>query len=92
MFMKRIANIVIICCYIFFFVTRCTEKKQNQLFSFLSSDITGIVFNNTIDETKLPGDALNEFAYMGGGVGVIDVNNDGLKDLFFCGNQVRRGV
>jgi len=86
--MKRIANIVIICCYIFFFATGCTEKKQNQLFSFLSSDITGIVFNNTIDETKLPGDALNEFAYMGGGVGVIDVNNDGLKDLFFCGNQV----
>src|SRR5690242_15110306 len=88
MFMKRIANIVIICCYIFFFATGCTEKKQNQLFSFLSSDITGIVFNNTIDETKLSGDALNEFAYMGGGVGVIDVNNDGLKNLFFCGNQV----
>ena len=54
----------------------------------MPSSETGIKFNNDIDETKLPGDALNEFAYMGGGVGVIDVNNDGLKDLFFCGNQV----
>jgi hypothetical protein len=88
MFMKRIANIVIICCYIFFFATACKEKNQTQLFSFLSSTETGITFNNTIDEIKLPGDALNEFAYMGGGVGIIDVNNDGLKDLFFCGNQV----
>ena len=54
----------------------------------MSSNETGIKFSNDIDETKMPGDALNEFAYMGGGVGVIDVNNDGLKDLFFCGNQV----
>jgi len=54
----------------------------------LSADETGIKFSNVIDETKLPGDALNEFAYMGGGVGVIDVNKDGLQDLFFTGNQV----
>ena len=72
----------------FFFAIGCKEKNKNQLFTFLSSNQTGISFNNTIDETKMPGDALNEFAYMGGGVGVIDVNNDGLKDLFFCGNQV----
>ena len=72
----------------FFFAIGCKEKNKNRLFTFLSSNQTGISFNNTIDETKMPGDALNEFAYMGGGVGVIDVNNDGLKDLFFCGNQV----
>ncbi len=58
------------------------------MFTPLSSSETGITFSNSIDETKMPGDALNEFAYMGGGFGVIDVNNDGLKDLFFCGNQV----
>ena len=66
----------------------CKEKLQNPQFISLSAQETGISFNNTIDETKMPGDALNEFAYMGGGVGVIDVNNDGLKDLFFGGNQV----
>ena len=58
------------------------------MFTSLSSNETGIKFSNDIDETKMPGDALNEFAYMGGGVGIIDVNNDGLKDIFFCGNQV----
>jgi len=66
----------------------CKNNPKNQLFTSLSSKETGIDFSNDIDETKMPGDALNEFAYMGGGVGIIDVNNDGLKDIFFCGNQV----
>jgi len=77
----------ITCCF-FCIVFSCKERNQNQLFTFLSSSETGIKFSNDIDETKMPGDALNEFTYMGGGVGVVDVNNDGLKDLFFCGNQV----
>ena len=71
-----------------FFVGGCKEKKQNQLFTSLSSKESGIDFSNNIDETKLKGGALNEFGYMGGGVGILDVNNDGLKDIFFCGNQV----
>jgi len=58
------------------------------MFTALQSSESGITFNNTIDESKMPGEALNEFAYMGGGVGIIDINNDGLKDIFFCGNQV----
>src|SRR6185437_10265367 len=71
-----------------FFVGGCKEKKQNQLFTSLSSKESGIDFSNNIDETKLKGGALKEFGYMGGGVGILDVNNDGLKDIFFCGNQV----
>ena len=66
----------------------CRSKESQHLFTALSSKESGITFSNTIDETTLPGDALNEFAYMGGGVGVLDINNDGLKDLFFGGNQV----
>ena len=85
---KKIAYILLISACICTIESGCKEKNQHQLFTSLSSGETGITFNNIIDEAKLPGDALNEFAYMGGGVGVMDVNNDGLKDLFFCGNQV----
>ena len=73
---------------LFFFACGCKEKTQNQLFTSLSPKETGIDFSNDIDETKLKGGALNEFGYMGGGVGILDVNNDGQKDIFFCGNQV----
>lgn len=79
---------IIVCLVIGCIAFSCKEKKQRELFTFLSSTQSGITFSNNIDETKIAGEALNEFAYMGGGVGVLDVNNDGLKDLFFCGNQV----
>jgi len=82
-------NLIYLFVYcICFFACGCKEKKQNQLFTSLSPKETGIDFSNNIDETKLKGGALNEFGYMGGGVGILDVNNDGLKDIFFCGNQV----
>ena len=77
-----------IICGIVFAAGGCANKIENRLFTFLPSKETGVHFINSIDETKMPGDALNEFAYMGGGVGIMDVNNDGLKDIFFCGNQV----
>ena len=81
---NNIICFLMICCI----ALGCKEKNQNQLFTSLPSNQTGITFSNNIDEAKLYHGAMNEFGYMGGGVGVIDVNNDGLKDLFFCGNQV----
>jgi len=29
-----------------------------------------------------------DYFYNGAGVGIADLNNDGLNDVFFCGNQV----
>ncbi len=59
---------------ILFYITCCIcciaisskEKNQKQLFTFLSSNEARIQFSNDIDETKLPGNALNQFAYMDG--------------------------
>ncbi len=70
-------------------IASCNKKVPNEkYFTALSAAETGIKFNNTIDEAKFGKETMNEFGYMGGGVGIGDFNNDGLKDIFFCGNQV----
>jgi|WetSurMetagenome_2_1015567.scaffolds.fasta_scaffold01528_3 enediyne biosynthesis protein E4 len=67
----------------------CTEHTK---FEIVPSDKTGVTFNNKITET----DSLNimkyEHVYNGAGVGVADLNNDGLQDLIFAGNQVSTRV
>ncbi len=67
-------------------LTACNSKKT--LFEKLSSSHTNITFNNKISIS----DSLNvlkfEYIYNGAGVGIGDVNGDGLSDVFFAGNQV----
>jgi hypothetical protein len=63
----------------------CSESPKFQL---LSSKQTGITFNNTITETDSFNIMKYEYIYNGAGVGVADLNNDGLQDLIFAGNQV----
>lgn len=63
----------------------CSDKTRFEL---LESDQTGITFINTVNES----DSLNvinfEYIYNGAGVGIVDLNNDGLQDIIFTGNQV----
>jgi len=63
----------------------CNEPTRFQL---LSSGKTGIDFENIVTES----DNLNilsfENIYNGAGVGIGDLNNDGLQDIIFAGNQV----
>ena len=58
-------------------------------FEVLTASRTGLQFANTLQPTA----QFNMFNYMyfynGSGVGVADVNNDGLPDVFFAGNQQR---
>jgi enediyne biosynthesis protein E4 len=62
----------------------CSKPKQT-LFELQKN--CGIYFNNALQETK----DLTVFNYRnfynGGGVGTGDINNDGLVDVFFTGNQ-----
>ncbi|WP_289063452.1 VCBS repeat-containing protein [uncultured Zobellia sp.] len=76
---------------ILLFLVNCTKepnKVETKLFTVLDSELSGLDFNNTLTEN----DSLNYFTYsylyMGGGVSAGDINNDGLVDLYFTGNQV----
>ncbi len=64
------------------------DKKQNTLFTELTSEQTGIDFKNQLTHTEDFNCYLYRNFYNGGGVGLGDVNNDGLLDIFFCGNMV----
>jgi enediyne biosynthesis protein E4 len=69
----------------FFFTTNCKPKKAPVLFELLEN--TGINFTNTVTNSK----DMNIFTYRnfynGGGVGIGDINNDGLADVFFTSNM-----
>ena len=57
----------------------------------LSSKETGIDFFNTVTPNLETKENLFDYDYFynGSGVGIADINNDGLKDVFFTSNQTR---
>ncbi len=70
----------------------CTNTKdannEQKLFKALTATASGINFENKLTEN----DSVNYFnymyIYMGGGVAIGDLNNDGLPDIYFTGNMV----
>ncbi len=69
-----------------------TEQKNLDptVFKKIESSSSNLHFSNTIKEDIATRDNLFDYDYFynGAGVGLVDINNDGLLDVFFVGNQV----
>ncbi|MEM9847311.1 MAG: VCBS repeat-containing protein, partial [Bacteroidota bacterium] len=87
--------------FIFSLIIACkTGEQTNQAttpeptvapkFQQIEAAQSGITFSNTITPNVATKENLFDFDffYNGAGVGIADLNNDGLPDIFFCGNQV----
>jgi len=63
------------------FILSC-EPRSTQLFSKLDASHTGVDFKNKLTETHTYNYFTYPYMYLGGGVSIGDVNNDGLEDIF----------
>lgn len=87
LFLFRIFTVLSTCCF-YFSLYSCNSRKADALFQKLPSSASGIDFTNELTYS----DSLSvlEFEYMfnGAGVALLDINRDGLQDVFFSGNMV----
>lgn len=73
--------------FLFILFASC-EQEPTKLFSKLNVSETGVDFKNGLTETHKYNYFTWPYMYLGGGVSVGDINNDGLEDIFFTGNMV----
>lgn len=86
--MMSIQKIRFLSLFIFILLFSSCSSEPDTKFKSLSSSKTGIHFSN--DLVSKPEFNIRNYLYFydGGGVAVGDINNNGLPDLFFVGNQV----
>ena len=66
----------------------CGGEKERPLFKLLAPNQTGVTFANTITTDDSLNYQTDTYVYNGAGVGIGDIDNDGLPDIFFAGNMV----
>lgn len=69
------------------FLFSCNQKEPSTLFSLLSDSQTGIRFRNDLSYTEKINPYTFRNFYNGAGVAIGDINQDGLPDILFAGNQ-----
>jgi hypothetical protein len=62
------------------------DRGNNKLFTLPDYDHTNIDFLNRLDYTESYNTYTYRNFYNGAGVGLGDLNSDGLPDIYFCGN------
>lgn len=86
-FMRRIFTFVGLWV---FFITSCTttpQEKTEKIFESISPETSGVTFSNNLTVSDSTNFFKYGYFYMGGGVSTGDINNDGLVDIYFTGNQ-----
>src|SRR5258708_35650512 len=63
------------------------RPAEAPLFRRLPTSHTGITFTNTVTTSDSLNALTDPYIYNGAGVAVGDIDNDGLPDIFFAGNQ-----
>ncbi|MGE5419321.1 MAG: VCBS repeat-containing protein [Chloroflexota bacterium] len=67
------------------------KNENNALFTLLPASVTHADFNNSLDYSKQLESKFNIYTfrnfYNGGGVGLADINNDGMTDIFMTSNM-----
>ena len=81
--------------FIVFLIVSCQKSERNLYpealvggFNLLTPEKTGVDFNNSIKESIYFNHYFYGHIYIGSGVAIGDINNDGLSDIFFAGSQV----
>ena len=64
------------------------KSDQSKLFELVGTAHHGITFRNDLVENLAANYMVYDGIYQGAGLAIGDLNNDGLDDIFFCGNQV----
>lgn len=65
------------------------SEATRPVFNRVGSQRSGITFQNRVDENIDNFFDVFAYVYNGGGVGIGDINNDGLSDIYFTGNEVQ---
>ena len=80
-FYRRFLCLLILCFTVY------NTTAQQKKFTLLPSASTGITFRNDITEDASMFMYLYENLYVGGGVSIGDINNDGLPDVYFSSTR-----
>jgi hypothetical protein len=76
---------------LFLFLLSATAVAQDngtqKRFSLVAPSYSGVDFKNTIDEDAKMFMYMYENLYIGGGVAIGDINNDGLPDIYFSSTR-----
>jgi enediyne biosynthesis protein E4 len=80
---------------IFALLAGCNDQQEKKelvveapVFNRIPSSHSGIAFTNIVDENINNYFDFFAYVYNGGGVGIGDINNDGLPDIYLTGNEV----